>query len=272
MNSNESPPRRSWRSPSVKTIGIASAVSVLGAAIVVSVATAMVVNADEVAQKEQAAVIAEDSTSTNSPEAGVVSGEPPAPLAAELISLPREPLTLDEIAYARALSASHETFAAAGAAAGKTPTYLSTTIPDPESFTDGNRRLEVVYYDYGVNQVLRYVVNVTSGQIEIADAASGVQPPPSDTEITAAFELLLADPLSAPAKRAFLDLEGTALTSPDQTSYNGSSFIHTAGTIGAEECGVDRCVMLLVQTPDHVYLPTTDIVVNLSRSTVIPIQ
>lgn len=272
MKSNESPPKKSWRSPSAKTIGIASAVSVFGAAVVVSVATAMVVSADEVAQQEQASVIAEDSTSTNAPEAGVEPGVVPVALAAEQISLPREPLTIDEIAYARALAASDATFVAANAAAGQTPTYLSVTIPDPESFTDGNRRLEVVYYDYGSNQVLRYLVNVTTGQIEIADAGAGVQPPPSEAEITTAFELLLTDPLSAEVKRSFLDLEGTPLTSPDQTSYNGSSFIHTAGTIGAEECGVDRCVMLLVQTPDHAYLPTTNVVVNLSRSTVIPIQ
>lgn len=272
MKVTSSPPGRGKRAPSAKVLAVASAAVAAGAVVAVSIAGALVVNADEVAQAAAASSISEDSTSARAPEKAAETGVAPEPLSSDLIKLPREPLTLDEVAYARAASSVDPLFVDAMQGAGEAPTYLSTVIVEPEAYDDNARRLEVVYYDYGTDRVLRFVVNVTAATVEIAESSNGVQPPPSDTEVATALSILLEDPLSAPMKRMYLDLEGTELTSPDQTIYNGSSYIATPADAGAESCGPERCVMLLVQTPGHAYLPTTQIVVNLSQKSVLEIH
>lgn len=247
-----------------KALLAASLASILAAGVVVAVATSMVVRADTEAELASIeAVIPEDTTSEQSPELVDEVVEPP------VIGDARGPLSNSEVAYARHLASEDPAYPAEG---DSNVAYLATTVAEFGAHDDGARRFDVTYYDYGQNAVLRFVVNLTTQEVELAESATGLQPPPSDSETFAAFELLIEDPQSATIRAAFEGSAGEPLTSPEQAVYVGSSFISSPGTIGAEECGVDRCVMLLIQTPDGAYLPTTHLVVNLSQQSVLEIN
>ncbi|NYF09144.1 hypothetical protein HDC94_000300 [Leifsonia sp. AK011] len=269
MKISGSPPSAFLQRAPLKVYVIAAAACLAGAAVVLTVATTMVVHGDEEARKEQAAVIEPESNATDSPESVASEATLEVP---GVVGLPRDPLTNDEVAYARSLASLDPSFVAATGDDGRKPVYLSTTISEPEAYTDDARRFEVVYYSYSDNKTMRYIVNVSTGVVELAEAASSVQPPPAQSEVDEAYELLLDSPVSEVVKQAFFATEGTKLTDPSQTTYNASSFVATPGSIGAEECGVDRCLMLLVQTPDGTYLPTTGIAINLTQQTVLEIN
>lgn len=252
-----------------RTLGIAGALSVGAAAIALVFATQTAVQATSTPPGAVSTPIAADSTDENAPEKAE-SIEPPATLAAAY-----DQLSGSEVEYVRFLGAQTPEFAAGiDVFGGEGMQFLSTDVADPNAYSDGQRRLLSLYYDYGSNETVSMIVNVTTGQIEEVVRASGSQPAPSEAETVVGWELLLESDVAAPLRSEFSALTGGSALVPEsaEIELTAHSFITDAGTFGADSCGIDRCVQLLAQVNGGPFLTTTAYVVNLSTKTVLPVS
>lgn len=265
----DSPPSRRRGAVTPRALGIASAVAAGAAAVALVFATQTAVQATSSPETAESTPIAADSTDEDAPEKAETV---PAP---ERVAAAYDQLSGAEVEYVRYLGAQDAAFAAGADVFGKTGMqFLSTDVADPQAYTDGQRRLLSLYYDYATNETVSMIVNVTTGKIEAVDRASGTQPAPTDAETALAWELLLDSELSEPLAEQFAALTGgSALTAGStELELTAHSFITDAGSFGAESCGVDRCVQVLAQVSGGAFLTTTTYVVNLSTSTVLSVS
>ncbi len=261
------PPSRRLVSP--RALGVASAVAAGAAAVALVFATQTAVQATSSPQNAAATPIAADSTDEDAPEKAETIAHPATVAAAY------DQLSGAEVEYVRYLGAQDAAFAAGGDLFGDTGLqFLSTDVADPQAYTDGQRRLLSLYYDYATNETVSMIVNVTKGKVETVERASGTQPAPTDAETALAWELLLDSDLSEPLDQEFATLTGGSALTPGsaEVELTAHSFITDAGSFGAESCGVDRCVQLLAQVDGGSFLTTTTYVVNLSTSTVLSVS
>lgn len=253
-----------------KGLGIASAASAAGAVIILAVATQVAVQATgEPGQGTPTGVIAAESTDENAPEK-VESVAAPTAIAAAY-----DQLSGDEVSYVRHLvSLTGDFTEGADVFGGAGLQYLSTDVADPTFYTDGQRRLTLLYYDYATNELVNFIVNVTAGTVEDVQRGSNSQPAPTDAETNLAWELMLADAEAAAALGGeFEAVTGTPLTNvPGAVELTAHSFTTDAASFGAETCGIDRCVQVLAQVTGGPYLTTSMFVVNLSTQTVLPVR
>jgi len=149
--------------------------------------------------------------------------------------------------------------------------YLDTDLVDtPDATADAPRRVEVLFYDYGHDQVVKQTVNLATGTVEHTDTATGVQPPPSNDETRQAAALLIKDPLGKGLRTDFkAATKGQDLTSPDQLRLRGLSFNtgEQSAPAGLDKCGRNRCVRLFTQAKNGPWIDTTDYVIDLSDHT-----
>ncbi|WP_100345648.1 hypothetical protein [Compostimonas suwonensis] len=242
--------------------------SVAGAAVAFVLASQLAVYGEEPGSSSPAPTIAAESTDEDAPEKAATAV--PAP---PTVGTSHDQLTVDEVGYARYLASQTPEFAGATDLFGEPGAqYISTNVSEPASYTDGARRFDLLYYDYTANQLIRFVTNLTTKTVESTTAGSGSQPAPTDTETIEAFRIALADPLGAVMKEEFTALTGGEFTSAEQTEYGASSFSSKASVLGAENCGAERCVQIVAQTPDGTFLSTSNLVVNLSTKTVVSIK
>ncbi|WP_156891590.1 hypothetical protein [Agromyces subbeticus] len=253
-----------------RVLGIASIAASAGAVIVLAVATQVAVQATSEEPDAASAPIAAESTDENAPEKAETLA-PPAEIPAAY-----DQLAGDEVAYVRFLVSQSADFTAGSDLFGGTGLqYLSTDVADPSFHSDGQRRLTLLYYDYASNELVSFLVNVTSGAIEEVQRGTGSQPAPTDAETLYAWELLLADPAaSAELGTEFASYTGGAALTRDAASVELSahSFTTDAASFGAESCGIERCVQVLAQVDGGPYLTTSTYVVNLSTQTVLPVS
>jgi hypothetical protein len=156
--------------------------------------------------------------------------------------------------------------------------YLDTDLADVSDASDASgatadttRRVEVLFYDYGHDQLVKQTVNLGTGTVERTDTASGVQPPPSNDETRQAAALLIKDPLGQGLRTDFkAATKGQTLTSPDQLRLRGLTFntSEQSAPAGLDKCGKNRCVRLFTQVKNGPWIDTTDYVVDLSDHTV----
>ncbi|RIQ14461.1 hypothetical protein [Jiangella rhizosphaerae] len=256
-----------------RRVAAAGIAAVAGVAAVVAVATqTSVLHAEPGAPAPETTVptIAAESTSEDAPEQAPPATPVPAPAAT---AAAYDPPTIDEVAYVRYLVSQDPSYAGtASVGGGVGAQYLSADLADPSLSADGGRRYTLFYFDYAADQLLHYVVNVTTGTVESVTEGAGVQPAPTDQETLLAFQLLLADPLSQGIKDEFRAATGEELTDPAQTTFTAHAYTAGPADLGAESCGVQRCVQLMAQAPDGRYLTTTPLVVNLSAQTVTSIK
>lgn len=189
------------------------------------------------------------------------------------------PLTKAEVDRARSLASAalqHGTPRGLRTAEGaQGAEYLDTDLadaPDGSGATaDTTRRVEVLFYDYGHDQLVKQTVNLATGTVEHTDTASGVQPPPSNDETRQAAALLIKDPLGKGLRTDFTAAtKGQTLTSPDQLRLRGLTFntSEQSAPAGLDKCGKNRCVRLFTQVRNGPWIDTTDYVVDLSDHTV----
>jgi hypothetical protein len=256
-----------------RRVAAAGIAAVAGVAAVVAVATqTSVLHAEPGAPPAETPVptIAAESTSEDAPEQASAAAPVPAPAAT---AATYDPPTVDEVAYVRYLVSQDPSYAGtASVGGGAGAQYLSADLADPSLSADGDRRYTLFYFDYATDQLQHYIVNATAGTVESVTAGAGVQPAPTDQETLLAFQLLLADPLSQGIKDEFLAATGEELTDPGQTTFTAHAYTAGPADLGAETCGVQRCVQLMAQAPDGRYLTTTPLVVNLSAQTVTSIK
>lgn len=252
-----------------RTLGIAGALSVGAAAIALVFATQTAVLATSTPPGAVSTPIAADSTDENAPEKAE-SIDPPATLAAAY-----DQLSGSEVEYVRFLGAQTPEFAAGTDVFGdEGMQFLSTDVADPQAFADGQRRLISLYYDYGTNELVSMIVNVTTGAVESVERATGSQPAPTDAETALAWELLLAAEDASSLFEEFAALTGGSALTPAslEIELTAHSFVTNAASFGAESCGVERCVQLLAQVNGGAFLTTTPYVVNLSTKSVLSVS
>ncbi|MFD7296149.1 Tat pathway signal sequence domain protein [Streptomyces sp. NPDC059897] len=155
------------------------------------------------------------------------------------------------------------------------PQHLSTNLTEVDPGLDdaaaGQRRADVVYYDYKSESVVTKTVNLDTGKVEDSRTDQGVQPPPSQDELTEAAQLLIADPLGADLKGDYKDATGKQLTKPDQLQLSGMVFRKkTVANVpaGLKECGEHRCLRVITKVVNGPWVDTRDLVVDLSARTV----
>jgi hypothetical protein len=229
---------------------------------VLGVATVTALVAFGVASWEANAAPPPSAPPTVAAEQATVSNPDPGP--APSAGIGQDALTGDELSKARALA--ETTALKAGAkdvTGGAGPEYLAADIAD----SDSGRTAELYYYDYHGNKLVKQVVDLAAGKLAGSYAATGMQLPPSDREVRAALDLLLADPLSSELKDAYARATGQQFAG-QQLSPTAHVYHAMPADTGAEKCGNDRCLRLIVQTQDGHILDLDNIIVDLSGRTV----
>jgi hypothetical protein len=179
------------------------------------------------------------------------------------------------VEYVRFLGAQHPAFAAGQDVFGEAGLqFLSTDVADPQAYSDGQRRLLSLYYDYATNETVSMIVNATTGAVEAVERASGTQPAPTDAETSLAWQLLLDSEAAQPVVDEFASLTAGSVLTPASAEVllTAHSFVTDAGSFGAESCGIDRCVQVLAQVDGGAFLTTSTYVVNLSTRAVLTIS
>ncbi|MFC4554654.1 hypothetical protein [Georgenia faecalis] len=211
--------------------------------------------------------VAAESTDVDAPEKAATVAVPAARGA-------YDQLTADEVAFARNLVAQHPSYAGTESVTDEAGAqYLSADLADPAMYDDLHRRLSLMYYDYGSEELLHYVVDLSGQSVETVTAAQDVQPAPTEFETQTAFELLLASDVAGEAiLQEFTETTGETTLTEDTVDVTAHSFSGGALGSGVDACATDRCVEVLVQTADGPFLTTTPYVVNLSTQTVTPVD
>lgn len=270
LSQGESPPPSRWRRLlTPRVLGVSAAVAAGCAAVTLVFATQIAVQATSTPPDPGSTPIAADSSDADAPEKSE-SVAPPVVIAAAY-----DQLSGEEVSYVRYLGAQTADFAAGVDVFGDPGLqFLSTDVADPQSYTDGQRRLLSLYYDYATNEMVGLLINVTLATVESVQRASGSQPAPTDAETAYAWEILLDSELSEPVATEFAALTGGSALTPGsaEVELTAHSFTSDAASFGAESCGVDRCVQLLAQVNGGAYLTTSTLVVNLSTRTVLSVS
>ncbi|MGW3243663.1 Tat pathway signal sequence domain protein [Streptomyces sp. NPDC001070] len=188
----------------------------------------------------------------------------------------RGPLTKAEVDRAKSIALQRDALRSAeNVDGGRGPEYLDTDLAEPADASgasaDEARRVEVLFYDYGHDRLVKKTVNLTAGTVEHTDTATGMQPPPSNDETREAAALLIQDALGKGLRADFkAATKGRELTSPDQLRLRGISFntSEQSAPAGLGKCGTHRCVRLFTQVKDGPWIDTTNLVVDLSDRTV----
>ena len=276
LSSEGDPPPPSRQRPTLRgrlltprILGIGSAAAAAAAAVALVFATQTAVQATSSPETPASTPIAADSTDEDAPEKAEEVAKP-ATIAAAY-----DGLSGAEVEYVRFVGAQHAAFAAGEDVFGEPGLqFLSTDVADPQAYSDGQRRLISLYYDYATNETVSMIVNATNGAVESVDRASGTQPAPTDAETSLAWELLLDADAAQPVVDEFAALTGGSVLTPasSEVLVTAHSFVTDAGSFGAESCGVDRCVQLLAQVDGGAFLTTSTYVVNLSTQAVLSIS
>lgn len=185
----------------------------------------------------------------------------------------RGPLTKADVDRARDIALGPAPWRKARTVEGKGgPEYLDTDLADEaEPQENGTRRVEVYFYDYGDDTLVKKTVNLTTGKVERTDSATGTQLPPSVDETTKAAELLIKSPLGEGLRKDFkAAANGTALTGSSQLRLRGITYstAEQSGPASLAKCGKHRCVRLFTQVKNGPWIDTTNLVVDLSDRTV----
>jgi hypothetical protein len=229
---------------------------------VLGVATVTAVLAFGIASWDANAAPSPGATSTAAAEQATVSDPDPGP--APSAGIGQDSLTSTELGKARSLAETAALKADAEDVVGAAgPEYLSADIAD----AGADRTAELYYYDYRGNRLVKQVIDLKSGKLTGSYAATGMQLPPSEREVKTALGLLLANPLAAELKDAYVKATGQAFTGQALTP---TAHIYHAlpADSGAGKCGADRCLRLIVQTQDGHILDLDKIIVDLSGRTV----
>ncbi|MFC8506815.1 Tat pathway signal sequence domain protein [Streptomyces sp. NPDC057411] len=262
-----------------------TAMAVTGTAVAVAVALPGSAGADE-APGRAAAQGGQRADGAGPQGGGSAAGEDgPAPGPAALASAPPEgekgigtdPLTDDELKRAEALALAPQGPAQRNAQrdvrGGRGPQHLATELADPQpgEQSDGPRRAEVRFYDYGRDELITRTVNLATGKVEQSGTQRGVQPSANPEELREALRLILASPLGKGVREDYKDATGKELTSPEQLWFNGDVYrTYREANVPAQlaGCGEHRCVRLVTKVLNGAWIDTRNLIVDLSARTV----
>ncbi len=226
------------------------------------IATASAVTAFGVASW-QANAAPSTPTPTVAAEQAKVSDPEPVPEAAT--GSGNDALTSNEVQRARTIALTPQLAANAEDVTGKAGAeYLSAEV-DVEA---GGREAELYYYDYKSEKLFKQVVDLKAGKLVNSFSAAGMQPPASEQESRTALELLIADPAGNTLKEAYRAATGKSLSGTEGLVPTAHIYTAKPADTGAEKCGRNRCVQLIVATADGQFLSVSEFIIDLSGRTV----
>ncbi|MEV4708802.1 hypothetical protein [Actinoplanes sp. NPDC049316] len=200
---------------------------------------------------------------TAAAEQARVSDPDPGPEPATGVG--RDALTSGEVDRARELAVTPELAAGAEDVTGaKGPEYLSADV----LADGGGRRAELYYYDYKTDKLVKQVVDLKAGKLAESYSAAGMQRPASEREVATALDMLLADPLAAELKNAYQKATGKQFAGKDGLTVKAHVYKARPADTGAADCGKHRCLQLVVETADGLFIDVNDIIIDLSGRTV----
>ncbi|MGA5305740.1 hypothetical protein ACPCHT_38000 [Nucisporomicrobium flavum] len=192
-----------------------------------------------------------------------VSNPDPGPEPAAGVG--RDGLTSGEVDRARELAVTPELAAGAEDVTGaKGPEYLSADV----LADGGGRRAELYYYDYKTDKLVKQVVDLKAGKLAGSYSAAGMQRPASEREVATALDMLLADPLASELKDAYQKATGKQFAGKDGLTVKAHVYKARPADTSAAQCGKHRCLQLVVETGDGLFIDVNDIIIDLSGRTV----
>jgi hypothetical protein len=175
-----------------------------------------------------------------------------------------DPLTSTEVERARKIAVTPQLASGTEDVTGAAgPEYLSAEL---DADADG-RGAELYYYDYKADKLVKQVVDLNAGKLTGSYSAAKMQPPASRREVTAALDILLADPLASDLKEAFRAATGKQLAGKQDLVADAHVYTADAADSGASQCGKHRCLQLVVQTEDGHFIDVNQIIIDLSGRT-----
>jgi len=131
---------------------------------------------------------------------------------------------------------------------------------------DSSKRLSDVYtYNYQANQLVRYVVNLDSNEVESITRTQGDQLPLTEAEVQRATEIVFNDAEELGLlNQQYQQRTGETLTDADQLEIKAFTFLAASlpGQLNeaSKQCGIHRCAQLLLYTADRVVFEVSPIV------------
>jgi hypothetical protein len=206
--------------------------------------------------------------STPRPAPGIppaaVSNPEPVPTGATGVG--SDPLTASEMDKARAIALTPNLAGAAKDVTGKAGAeFLSAEITDD----DAGRRADVYYYDYAANKLHKQVVDLKAGKLAGSYAASGLQPPANDREVSTALNLLLADAQGAKLRDGYAKATGRAFTGPQDVTVTAHTYEPRPADTDAKKCSKHRCLRLVAEAGEGTFIDLNDVIIDLSGRAVV---
>ena len=229
------------------------------------------------------AVLTANDAASRSAAGGSAAGGPhpdriaiaPAPRPGATGRVGYDPLSSAERDLAMKVALSDERVAKSSSGATKTePILIERHEESKDVYARGawDRRADVVFYLYGLDQAVTAVVNLATRAADVVDVRARYQPPLTRAEMNRAFDVAMADATAAAKiKTAYQNRVGRALADPEIIERYGFVFqpdeAPEATSPDVLRCGATRCALMVLALTGDV-LDTT-IVVDLSNARVV---
>nr|WP_157408378.1 hypothetical protein [Actinoplanes sp. N902-109] len=189
----------------------------------------------------------------------------PSPLPEAATGVGTDPLTSTEVGRARTVALTAQLAAQArDVTRAPGPEYLAVELAEDS----GARTANVYYYDYAGNKLVKQVVNLSTGKLTGSYSAAGLQLPAAEREVSTALDLLLASPLKSELTTAYQKATGHAWAGKDGLTVTAHVYKARPADTATKQCGAHRCLQLVVETADGMFIDVNDIIIDLSGRTV----
>jgi hypothetical protein len=189
----------------------------------------------------------------------------PSPGPAPATGVGDDPLTAGEVDKGRAAALTSQLAESSEDVTGaKGPEYLSWEVVEGGSGRDA----AFYFYDYRSDELVKQVVDVTTGKVTGSYRGKGMQLPASDREVAAAVDLLLADPAGADVRALYTRVTGKPWTGKDKLEVGAHIYTARPADTATRQCGGHRCVQLVARVTDGPFVDLNDIIIDLSGRTV----
>jgi len=208
-----------------------------------------------------------------SPTPGAAAEPPrvsdPSPGPAPVTGVGDDPLTVGEVDKARALALTPQLVASARDVTGaKGPEYLSSDVVEGGSGRDA----ALYFYDYRTDELVKQVVDVSTGKVTGSYRGKDLQLPASDREVATAVDLLLADPAGADVRALYTKVTGKPWSGKDKLDVGAHIYRARPADTATSQCGRHRCLQLVARVAGGPFVDLDDIIIDLSGRTVVRVK
>lgn len=177
----------------------------------------------------------------------------------------RDPFSAEETAYAIHIATKRGAIPQTATNVNGQPGAEFVNLHLPHDVDGGGRQGVVILYDYTENKSYRQLVDLAVGRVIRSEASLGVQPTATPDEAKAATALAIGHEPTLRFVEQFEEIQGVPLVAPEQLAFRSGTWVHDGVSAAGKSCGADRCMQLILSTPQRVFLNTQEFVVNLSK-------